>query len=70
MGEAGERTIIVPTRLNLELLVQASNAHDCVKRAGARTVAPVLPQIVQRDGKNILTIPESAGLGAASEVMG
>ena len=70
MGEAGERTIIFPTRLNLELLAQASSAQDCVERAEARLIAPVLPKIVQRDGKNILTIPESAGYGAASKVVG
>lgn len=70
MGEAGERTIIFPTRLNLELLTQANSAQDCITRAEARTIEPVLPQIVQRDGKNFLTIPESAGYGAASEAVG
>ncbi len=70
MGEAGERTIIFPTRLNLELLAQAESAQDCVARASDRTIEPVLPTIVQRDGRNILTIPEEAGYGPASEVVG
>ena len=70
LGEAGERTIIFPTRLNLELLAQANSAQDCITRAEARTIDPVLPQIVQRDGKNFLTIPENAGYGTASEVVG
>ena len=70
LGRSGERTIIFPTRLNLELLSQASSAADCVDRAHARTIVPVMPQVLQRDGKNILTIPEDAGYGPASEVIG
>jgi len=70
MGEAGERTIIFPTRLNLELLAQAHSAQDCITCTEARAIEAVLPQIVQRDGKNFLTIPESAGYGIASEAVG
>ena len=70
MGEAGERTIIFPTRLNLELLAQTNTALDCIAHAEARTIEPVMPQIVQRDGKKFLTIPESAGYGSASELVG
>ena len=47
-----------------------AGAQDCITRAEARTIDPVLPQIVQRDGKNFLTIPENAGYGTASEVVG
>lgn len=70
MGEAGERTIIFPTRLNLELLAEAGSAQDCVARARDRTIVSVLPTIIQRDGKNILTIPEEAGYGPAEEIVG
>lgn len=70
MGQSGERTVIFPTRLNLELLSEANSAADCVDRAQARTIVPVLPQVLQRDGKTILTIPEDAGYGAAIEVVG
>ncbi|MBC74325.1 MAG: NUDIX hydrolase, partial [Muricauda sp.] len=70
MGQSGERTVIFPTRLNLELLSKANSATDCVDRAQARTIVPVLPWVLQRDGKNILTIPEDAGYGPASEVIG
>ena len=55
---------------NLELLSEANSAADCVDRALARTIVPVLPRVLQRDGKNILTIPEDAGYGPASEVVG
>lgn len=70
MGENGERTIIFPTRLNLQLLAEATSAEDCVSQAEARKMVTVLPEIIQRDGKNVLTIPENAGYGPAHEFMG
>jgi 8-oxo-dGTP pyrophosphatase MutT (NUDIX family) len=70
MGEAGERTVIFPTRLNLQLLAEATSAEDCVAQAEAREMVTVLPEIVERDGKNVLTIPENAGYGAAYEFVG
>jgi 8-oxo-dGTP pyrophosphatase MutT (NUDIX family) len=70
LAEAGERTIIFPTRLNLQLLAEAASAEDCVAKAYAREIVTVLPEIVQRDGRKVLTIPENAGYGSAQEVMG
>ncbi|MCH2456820.1 MAG: hypothetical protein MK186_02095 [Henriciella sp.] len=70
MEASGERTIIFPTRLNLQLLAKAASAADCVAQAEARDIVTVLPEIIQRDGKNVLTIPEDAGYGPASEIVG
>ncbi|SHN54867.1 MULTISPECIES: NUDIX hydrolase [Alphaproteobacteria] len=70
MEATGERTIIFPTRLNLQLLAKAASAADCVAQAEARDIVTVLPEIIQRDGKNVLTIPADAGYGPAHEIMG
>src|SRR3546814_7670431 len=40
LGVSGERTIIFPTRLNLQLLAEAASADDCVARAKAREIVP------------------------------
>ena len=70
MGVSGERTIIFPTRLNLQLLAEAASAEECVAQAASRDVVTVLPEVIQREGKQVLTIPEDAGYGPAQEIMG
>jgi 8-oxo-dGTP pyrophosphatase MutT (NUDIX family) len=67
LGEAGERTVIFPTRMNLKLLGEAESAEDAVTRARARAVVTVLPQIAERDGERVLVIPDNAGYGAVVE---
>lgn len=70
MGASGEREVIFPARLNLQLLAEAASANDCVAQAESRDVVTVLPEVIQRDGKKVLTIPENAGYGPAHEIMG
>src|SRR5580704_11964053 len=41
LGETGQRTVIFPTRMNLQLLAEASSAEDAVRRAEAREVVTV-----------------------------
>jgi 8-oxo-dGTP pyrophosphatase MutT (NUDIX family) len=67
LAAAGERKVIFPTRMNLQLLAEASNAEDAVARAAARTVVTVQPQIQQRDGGRVLVLPPDAGYGAVAE---
>jgi len=67
LAAAKERTIIFPTRMNLQLLAEATSADDVIARAGARTLVPVLPQVVRRESGNVLTIPPDAGYGAVEE---
>src|SRR3984957_7922947 len=67
LGEAGQRTVIFPTRMNLKLLGEAKSAEDAVVRARAREVVTVLPQITERDGERVLVIPPNAGYGAVVE---
>ena len=70
LGVAGERTVIFPTRMNLQLLAEASSADDAISRAQARKLVTVLPQIEMRDGGRVLTLPKDAGYGDIEEPLG
>lgn len=67
LADRGERTIIFPTRMNLKLLAEARSAADAVARAKERRLVTVLPELVERDGRRLLTIPADAGYGAVTE---
>lgn len=67
LEQAGERTIIFPTRMNLKLLAEASSAQDAIDRAAARVLVPVLPRVERREDGGVLVIPEEAGYGAVVE---
>jgi 8-oxo-dGTP pyrophosphatase MutT (NUDIX family) len=64
---SGERKVIFPTRMNLQLLAEASGADDAIARARARTLVTVLPQIEDRPGGKVLTLPPDAGYGLVAE---
>jgi 8-oxo-dGTP pyrophosphatase MutT (NUDIX family) len=67
LGEAGERTVIFPTRMNLKLLAEASSAEDAITRARARELVTVEPKITERPGGRVLVLPPNAGYGAVEE---
>jgi len=67
LSEAGERTIIFPTRMNLGLLAEAHSTADAITRANQRTLVTVLPEVTRQGGRNMLTIPADAGYGAVTE---
>ncbi|MFT3728999.1 MAG: NUDIX domain-containing protein [Terricaulis sp.] len=67
LSKAGERTIIFPTRMNVQLLAQAASAAECVAQATARKLVPVLPEVQHRDGGQVLVIPSDAGYGEVAE---
>ncbi|MBW8815615.1 MAG: NUDIX domain-containing protein [Caulobacterales bacterium] len=69
LADAGERTVIFPTRMNVQLLAEAASAADCVARAQGRTLVPVLPHVEKRDGARFLVIPPDAGYGPVAEPM-
>jgi 8-oxo-dGTP pyrophosphatase MutT (NUDIX family) len=69
MEAAGERTVIFPTRMNVQLLAEARDAADCVARAEARTLVTVLPQVEVRGESRFLVLPPDAGYGDVAEPM-
>ena len=69
LAAAGERTVIFPTRMNLQLLAEASGARDAVVRAAARPLVPVLPVVVDTPEGKALRIPPDAGYGPVVEPM-
>jgi 8-oxo-dGTP pyrophosphatase MutT (NUDIX family) len=69
LADAGERTVIFPTRMNVQLLAEAASAEDCVARAEARELVTVLPQVEKRGEARFLVIPSNAGYGDVAEPM-
>jgi 8-oxo-dGTP pyrophosphatase MutT (NUDIX family) len=67
LAAAGERKVIFPTRMNLQLLAEATGAEDAVARAAGRTLVTVQPQIEQRPSGRVLVLPPDAGYGAVAE---
>lgn len=67
LGAAGERKVIFPTRMNLQLLAEAASADDAVARAKARVLVTVQPQIADRGGRRVLVLPPDAGYGVVEE---
>lgn len=64
---AGRRTIIFPTRLNVELLSEAGNIAAAKAQTAARAIIPVTPAVVLREGVPWLTIPAEAGYKTTEE---
>jgi 8-oxo-dGTP pyrophosphatase MutT (NUDIX family) len=67
LAAAGERKVIFPTRMNLQLLAEAADAADAVARAAARKLVTVQPQIQSRPTGRVLVLPPDAGYGAVAE---
>ncbi|MGE3250460.1 MAG: NUDIX domain-containing protein [Hyphomonadaceae bacterium] len=61
------RTIIFPTRLNVEMLAEAASASDAIERSRTRKIVTVTPEVVQENGAPILKIPAEAGYSVTSE---
>jgi 8-oxo-dGTP pyrophosphatase MutT (NUDIX family) len=67
LASLGERKVIFPTRMNLQLLAEAEDAADAVRRAQGRTLVTVEPKLVETPDGRALTIPPDAGYGAVTE---
>ena len=64
-GEAGRRTVIFPTRLNLEKAARSTSVEALIARTQASPVVTVMPRMELRDGVRIMHIPAEAGYGAS-----
>jgi 8-oxo-dGTP pyrophosphatase MutT (NUDIX family) len=66
LAASGERSVIFPTRMNLQLLAEASGASDATVRALARRLVTVEPRMVDGPDGRRLVIPADAGYGEVS----
>jgi 8-oxo-dGTP pyrophosphatase MutT (NUDIX family) len=62
---AGRFTLVLPTRLNLELLGQSATAAEAISAARARRVTPIEPIATKTATGYRLAIPADAGYGAS-----
>jgi 8-oxo-dGTP pyrophosphatase MutT (NUDIX family) len=65
----GEYTVIFPTRLNIEMLVESESVANAIEMANEREIFSVLPWIEDRDGDKYLCIPANAGYSLSEEKM-
>jgi len=63
LAASGERKVIFPTRMNLQLLAESASPADAVARAEGRELVTVEPWV---DGK-VLRIQPNAGYGPVTE---
>lgn len=59
----GRRTLVLATRLNLELLGRSANAAEAIAAAAARRVVTVEPKAAKTENGYRLSIPLEAGYG-------
>ena len=64
---SNKRTIIFPTRLNLEKLSKSSSVEEALDRARNSKIVTVMPSINKIEGEAFLTIPDNAGYGLIRE---
>lgn len=60
-ADAGQRTIIFPTRMNLAKLARSRTTEQAIAAARASRVVTVLPRLERGDTGIVLRIPEEAG---------
>ena len=62
-ADAGRRTVIFPTRMNLEKLARSRSVAEAFAAARAEPVVTVLPRVEKAPGGRIMRIPIEAGYG-------
>ena len=68
-AEEGRRTIIFPTRLNIEMLGTSHSVTDALSDAAEREIVTVLPWREKRQDGVYLCIPPEAGYSVSAEKM-
>ena len=67
LGATGERKVLFPTRMNLELLAQSGSVEEAIDAARARRIVTVTPRVDRRAEGTFITIPHDAGYGPGAE---
>jgi hypothetical protein len=67
LADRGERKIIFPTRMNLQLLSESASADTAIAAARGRRIVTVEPRIELRHGQRHLVLPPDAGYGEVAE---
>jgi 8-oxo-dGTP pyrophosphatase MutT (NUDIX family) len=62
-AEDKKRTVIFPTRMNLQMLAESKTVAEALAAAQAREIVTVLPVLEKRGDENFLCIPKDAGYG-------
>ena len=62
-GAEGKRTLLLATRLNVEMLAESASVAEAIAAARARRVVTVEPKAVKTETGYRLTIPMEAGYG-------
>ncbi len=65
-AEAGKRTLVPATTLNLELLAKSDSVADAFTNARARRIVTVMPRVTKADGGVRISIPADAGYDTTS----
>jgi 8-oxo-dGTP pyrophosphatase MutT (NUDIX family) len=60
-AEAGQRTMLFPTKLNLMKLAERPTVTSILAHYGTHAPRPVLPVIETRDGRRFLTVGKDSG---------
>lgn len=63
----GERRIVFPTRMNLQVLARCDTVEAALAQAAAHPDAQVTPEVVTRGGDRFLRLDERAGYGPVEE---
>jgi 8-oxo-dGTP pyrophosphatase MutT (NUDIX family) len=69
LAGTGERKIIFPTRMNLQMLAESGSGDEAIAAARARAVMVVEPKLERRGGEQYLVLPPDAGYGRVAELL-
>ncbi len=69
-AEAGQRTVVFPTRMNLLKLARSPTVADAIERATRAPIITVQPEAEPHPEGRILRIPAAADYGATKFVVG
>jgi 8-oxo-dGTP pyrophosphatase MutT (NUDIX family) len=69
LAQSGQRTIVFPTRMNLQLLSQTTTVREAVAAAGLRKPKRISPRVETRGDRRFLQLLAEDGYGAIEEAL-